>query len=99
MSFQFSSFSIYDCLSEQHIRERLLANFKKTTLWVSAFESDEAISHKDSVKTLEGVFDKVRENAKVLVSQIAIDLPGYTVHDITHLDALWEVGSGLITKI
>ena len=25
-----------------------------------------------------------------LVARIAADMPGYTVHDVTHLDALWE---------
>jgi hypothetical protein len=35
----------------------------------------------------------MRERVKPLVSRIAADMPGYTVHDITHLDALWETAS------
>ncbi|TCL01202.1 histidine kinase/DNA gyrase B/HSP90-like ATPase [Shimia isoporae] len=42
------------------------------------------------------MLDKARENARTLVSEIAIDLPGYTVHDIEHLDALWEIGSQIV---
>ncbi|MBB6096188.1 signal transduction histidine kinase [Povalibacter uvarum] len=35
----------------------------------------------------------VREKAAQLVSRIAADLPGLTVHDISHLDALWDTAS------
>src|SRR5215472_7946369 len=31
-----------------------------------------------------------RERAKFLASEIARDLPEFTIHDISHLDALWE---------
>jgi hypothetical protein len=35
----------------------------------------------------------VRDRAAQLVSRIAVDLPGMTVHDISHLDALWGTAS------
>ena len=35
----------------------------------------------------------VRTNATVLTSRIAGSLPGLTIHDISHLDALWDVAS------
>ena len=34
-----------------------------------------------------------RSKVEQLVSRIAVDMPGMTVHDITHLDALWETAS------
>src|ERR1700709_242054 len=34
---------------------------------------------------------KLRERAEVLAGEIHRDLPDFTVHDITHLDALWEM--------
>ena len=70
-----------------------MSNFKETAIWRAAFESEDASGHKSSVDALIAVFDQARANAKVLVSEIATDLPGYTVHDIEHLDALWEIGS------
>lgn len=41
----------------------------------------------------------MREKAAYLVSRIAQDLPDFTVHDVTHLDALWEMGSVLTENI
>jgi Histidine kinase-, DNA gyrase B-, and HSP90-like ATPase len=35
----------------------------------------------------------MRENVAPLVSAAHIDCPGLTVHDVTHLDALWETAS------
>lgn len=73
-----------------------VGNFKETFIWKAAFESEQAKDHRSSVDTLISVFDKARENAGTLVSEIAVDLPGYTVHDIEHLDALWEIGSQIV---
>ena len=73
-----------------------MGNFKETLVWKAAFESEQAKEHQSSVGILIGVFDKARENARTLVSEIAVDLPGYTVHDIEHLDALWEIGSQIV---
>lgn len=38
----------------------------------------------------------MREKAKVLVDEIPRDIPGLTVHDVTHLDALWKTASVLV---
>jgi len=35
----------------------------------------------------------IRTNAEMLTSRIAVSLPDLTLHDISHLDALWEVAS------
>ena len=35
----------------------------------------------------------MREKVAMLASRIVVDLPGLTVHDVTHLDALWDTGS------
>lgn len=65
-------------------------------IWRAAFESEQANQHRASVNRLISVFDQVRENTKVLVSEISVDLPGYTVHDIDHIDALWEIASQIV---
>lgn len=46
-----------------------------------------------AVSKLAVALDDFRENVAALVSSIAADMPGYTVHDISHLDALWEIAS------
>src|SRR5262249_7880713 len=43
---------------------------------------------------LEGL----RERVKPLAARIRQDMPGYTVHDISHLDALWEIASLIVPK-
>lgn len=73
-----------------------MEKFKETMIWRVAFESNIAKEHESSVNEIINAFSKVRANAKNLVSEIAIDLPGYTVHDIEHLDALWEIGSQIV---
>jgi hypothetical protein len=40
-----------------------------------------------------GQFLAMRNKVEQLVSRIAVDMPGMTVHDVTHLDALWETAS------
>jgi hypothetical protein len=67
---------------------------KATWLWQSAFEK---ASGSDAMPGEQAFFslhlEGMREKAKVLVARIAADMLGYTVHDETHLDALWETAS------
>jgi Histidine kinase-, DNA gyrase B-, and HSP90-like ATPase len=67
--------------------------FARTSIWRNAFERDIKDSESECRTRLETHFLGARENAEKLVSQISNDIPGLTVHDITHLDALWEMAS------
>jgi hypothetical protein len=42
---------------------------------------------------LRSSFETFRERAAQLSTEIRRDLPDLTVHDVTHLDALWEIAS------
>lgn len=54
----------------------------------------------DSLRqNLREAFAKARENASLILSKIRTDFPALTVHDITHVDGLWQEGSGLLAKI
>ena len=64
--------------------------FQQSGLWQKAFTVQVADNYADYRKQLEIEFLKFRENVGILVNKIASVLPGLTVHDITHLDALWE---------
>lgn len=69
------------------------SDFRLTWLWRHAF-----INPLPDITTAEQEFFRdsylaMREKAAVLVSQIAAAIPGLTVHDLTHLDALWETAS------
>jgi hypothetical protein len=68
-------------------------DFTLTWLWRHAF-----VNPLPEVTTTEQEFFRtrylaMREKAGLLVSRIACDMPGFTIHDLSHLDALWEMAS------
>lgn len=69
-------------------------SFEESKLW-SFLEgsSDRFADHRDK---LVHEFRELRKKAARLTSEIAQDLPDYTVHDIEHLDALWFVADQII---
>ncbi|GAB1581081.1 ATP-binding protein [Phyllobacterium phragmitis] len=68
-------------------------SFKQTALWKAAFEDARADATPDEQARLAGCYEAMRTRASALVAKIASDLPHMTVHDVTHLDALWEMAS------
>lgn len=66
--------------------------FENTHLWKSTLASrgeqdpDEAVRER-----LRNTFLSFRGRVALLAAEIHRHLPDYTVHDITHLDALWEM--------
>lgn len=42
---------------------------------------------------LADCYQAMRKRASALVTKIAADLPHMTIHDVTHLDALWEMAA------
>jgi len=65
--------------------------YMKSHIWKSCFES--GTEHKDAQEMLKNCYINMRKRAETLVGQIAKDIPSLTVHDITHLNALWENAS------
>ena len=63
---------------------------ESSELWQSSF-SDEG-SNPD-ISRLATSLRGIRRNAEQLTSRIATSLPDLTLHDISHLDALWDVAS------
>lgn len=66
-----------------------------TTLWKASLAD-----HKDGSdnlrKELRDVFETARKNVKEILDKIRVDFPALTVHDITHVDSLWQVGSLIV---
>ena len=67
--------------------------FEASTLWQAAFGDRAKDRHATPRAALRRKFFDLREKVAFLVAQINKDIPGLTVHDITHLDALWETAS------
>lgn len=68
-----------------------------TSLWRKAFLENRTDSSNAEQAFFRQHLEDMRERVKPLVARIMRDMPGYTVHDITHLDALWETASLLAT--
>jgi hypothetical protein len=70
-------------------------DFRQTWLWRQAFLTPRSDSTTDEQEFFRSQYLSIRERAAQLVSRIAVDLPGMTVHDISHLDALWDTASSV----
>ena len=74
-------------------------NFSHTWLWREAFETPRSDSLANEQEFFKAQFLEIRERTTHLVAQIAVDMPGFTVHDISHLDALWETASSVAEDV
>jgi hypothetical protein len=68
-------------------------SFEKTTLWQSSLAAQDKGDFANHRDRLRSQFLTFREKVEMLVSRIAAQLPNLTLHDISHLDALWETAS------
>jgi hypothetical protein len=68
-------------------------DFHSTWLWRQAFEEPFPGVDSAEQKFFSVHYEGMRKKAGALVGKIAPDMPGLTVHDLTHLDALWETAS------
>ncbi len=82
------------------LKELNMANLPSTisnsTLWkttLAEFENDEFHVERERLRSSFSIF---RERVAQLATEIRKDLPTLTVHDVSHLDALWEVGSLIV---
>ncbi len=67
--------------------------YKTTGLWISSLAEQQDDSHREHREALRNTFLEFRDKVKVLVAGIQATAPNLTVHDISHLDRLWETAS------
>ena len=67
--------------------------FERTGLWRSAFRVRSDNQRRAITAFYYNQLRNLRDKARTLVDRIRTDMPYLTVHDITHVDALWEIGS------
>ncbi|KAB0685368.1 HD domain-containing protein [Burkholderia territorii] len=65
-------------------------NFKKTSLWKMSLAPVQDDPFEPQRTRLRAAYMACRDKVAPIVERIAHVLPGLTVHDISHLDALWE---------
>ena len=68
---------------------------EETGIWQRSFGAD-----KDNSKVIKLIasLENFREKTARLTSKIAADFPNLTLHEISHLDALWEVADKIVGK-
>ena len=71
------------------------SDFRQTWLWRQAFQTPRTDSTTEEQEFFRTQYLSIRERAAQLVSRIAADIPELTVHDISHLDALWDTASSV----
>lgn len=74
-------------------RDECPGEFARSSLWRNGFKRGAAGRDKKTAAFFRQELLNLRGKAAILVAQIPKDIPGLTVHDITHLDALWETAS------
>ena len=68
-----------------------VSSLRASRLWCSAFDKrDELAIYSEARERLKVSLLIFRDRAEQLVAQIPRDLRDFTVHDVSHLDALWE---------
>ncbi len=69
-----------------------MSDYEQSTLWKNAFthRSDGFDKQRD---ILAQAYRDFRGRADLLLQQIQRELPSLTLHDITHVDALWRIAS------
>ena len=65
-----------------------------TGIWKNSFGSDNKTN--SNIQRLTVSLESLREKAAHLTSKISEALPHLTIHDITHLDALWDVADIIV---
>lgn len=66
--------------------------FENTRLWQTTLAIQlEPDPESQQRRRLRDSFYSFRERANMLAGEISRDLPDFTVHDISHIDALWEM--------
>jgi hypothetical protein len=66
--------------------------FQATALWLRTLATS-AASHERQRERLRASYLSIRENATVLLGELSRSVPDFTVHDMSHVDAMWETAS------
>jgi hypothetical protein len=61
-------------------------DYKDCSLWETAFSANEPDRHKSQREYFRQQFELLRQKVTYLVQQIPKDIPGLSIHDITHFD-------------
>jgi hypothetical protein len=75
------------------VMNTLPTTLTKSRIWHTTLEHQDRDQFASERERLRNGFLTFRERAAHLAGEIRLDLPELTVHDVSHMDALWEVAS------
>jgi len=76
-----------------------MKKFQQSSLWLRTLAiQSRSDKFSNERKFLREELEKFRGKAAVLAKEISITLPEYTVHDINHIDALWDMAGLIVPK-
>ena len=76
-----------------------MKEFQQTSIWQRTLSRQlEPDIYEKERDLLRVEFENFRDKSKLLASEIANKLPEYTVHDISHIDALWDTADLIVPK-
>jgi hypothetical protein len=70
--------------------------FEQTRIWTRFLATAQNAAQSAALERLRVAYFEMRRRAAILVSGIHQDCKGLTVHDISHLDALWDVADTIV---
>jgi hypothetical protein len=72
----------------------------RSSIWLETLDEKSTYSgeFKDDVEILRVSFKNIRKKAEVIANHINESQPGLTLHDISHLDSLWETAHTIAGK-
>lgn len=74
----------------------LSSEIRTTRIWTSSLAPRDGDPSAAPRERLREAYTRFRANAALLAQDIARDLPDFTVHDVTHLDALWQIADTIV---
>lgn len=76
-----------------------MKDYTKTALWnkTLAIQSGNDV-YKEERDYYRNAYTRFRDKVEVLSREIALTMPEFTVHDISHIDALWEMADIILPE-
>ena len=72
-------------------------DFHKTELWKKTLGKNDK-ENKKCIETLRTSFESSREKIASLLKEVRSQFPDYTIHDISHADALWNMSDNILKE-
>lgn len=74
-----------------------MADFRESRLYRTSLGAESSWTGRRETQRLASALERFREHAAAIAARIAFDLPDFTSHDISHIDALWQTADQIVS--